>query len=82
MFYQIDLYVYIAILDIIKYKPFIIGKCENYIPEIGAVGGGDESLADTGYAESDPTQIAARALLCFNDRYVSDYAYYGFNSTV
>lgn len=59
------------------------GKTDEYIPEIGTegsvygnlpqTGGAGEHVPQTGVAGADdPAEIVAKALLCFNDNYVSD----------
>lgn len=49
----------------------LTGNAHEDLPETGSVDGHD--IPQTGGVDGDPAQIVAKALLCFNDKFVSDF---------
>ncbi|KAK2990270.1 hypothetical protein RJ640_014722 [Escallonia rubra] len=50
------------------------GEGNDDLPQTGAAGAGNGNLPQTGAAGADPSQIVAKALLCFNDKYIQIYS--------
>lgn len=73
-----------TVLIIVRCDSWLTGDTHAYIPQVGAAGSGYGNIPQTGGAAGhdpetgvvgtdEPGEIFSKALLCFNDNYVSDY---------